>query len=229
MLVTGLWQQTGCRQEVAVCCMQISFCILTVCFRRLGWISSTPGDLVMLILSIPSIISSAVMQDRATQCVSSLRCANQRWTLLSGSFPLKRPPFSRWWEWGANTLLSHTPTPCLLKKYFLCPRSEGRNRSAAISVYPFCCEFTQPAAFLLPLPQRLQEPSEMLLDAAAGSWPQPLRHASVGCCTSPVPAAQTDWAAGYWYSAVQSSAPRIKRSCYVNSGDLLCRAEDAFV
>lgn len=101
--------------------MQISSCILTFSFRRLGWISSSPGDLVIPILSIPSMISPAVTYDWATQYVTSLWCANQRSTLLSGSFPLKCPPFSRWWEWGANTVLSHTPTPCLLKRYFFMP------------------------------------------------------------------------------------------------------------
>lgn len=115
--------------------MQISSCILTFSFRRPGWICSSPGDLVILILSTPS--SSAVTWDWTTQCVTSLWCTNRRWTLLSGSFPLKHPPFSRWWERGANTLLSHTPTLCLLKMYFLMPTLKGRNRSAAISLYSF--------------------------------------------------------------------------------------------
>lgn len=95
-----------------------------------------PGDPIIL-FCILSLVSSAVTQDKVTEWVAFLWFANPRWTLLSGSFPLKCPPFSRWWERGADTQLSHTPTPCLQEMYLSCPRSGGRNRSVATSACSF--------------------------------------------------------------------------------------------
>lgn len=122
--------------------------------------------------------------------MTSLWCTNQSWTLLSGSFPLRRPPFSRWWEWGANTPLSHTPTPCLLKMYFFYAHAQKEEIDVLRFQYThLVVNLYNLLAFCFPQPKD-SESQAKTLSAAAGSWPS--------------------HRVGWGYSAVQPSAPKNK-------------------
>ena len=106
-------------------------------------------------------------------------------------------------------MLSHTPTPRLLKMYFFYAHAQKEEIEVPQFQYThFVVNLCNPLAFCFPNPEgsKSQARCFCLLVALTPA----LRHAGVRCCISWCCAAWTHRAVGWWYSAAKSSLPKKK-------------------